>query len=139
MRAEIRNNRIPSLRRNLRTELLRVVDDVADGLRDRAKANAPVQTGALQTSIYVALPGHSDYAAAVAGVKAANPKAQVLEEVPEPPEGQAFVGVAAGHGVPVELGAANRAPKPFLLPAAVAAGPELTAAVTRTVRNTARG
>jgi hypothetical protein len=61
----------------------------------------------------------------IAAAKAVNPKVEILPMEPLPNETSAVIGVAAGHGEPVEFGGRNRAAQPFMTPAGEAAAREV--------------
>lgn len=58
-------NDIDRWKAGLKRAAREAVDEVAVAIRDDAKGNAPVDTGALRASIHVSRPGRSDYGLAV--------------------------------------------------------------------------
>jgi HK97 gp10 family phage protein len=105
-------------------KLAQVVRDTAERIRNDAAANAPVDTAALQSSLYVSNDQGSDYAAHAADAqklrnnsnRPGSPAMPVPEVTPDRPM-QAFVGSAVQHGLYNELGTSRMAARPFLVPA----------------------
>lgn len=93
-----------------------------------AKANVPVATGFLKSSIYAELHGSSDYGNA--GEPPAG--AELLPEIPRPADDHtAYVAVGASYGVYVELGTVKMAAQPYLAPALDAVRPSFEAALEK--------
>lgn len=100
------------------------VRETAQDVRAAAAAGAPVDTTALQHSIYVSDDRGSDYnrAAGVAirlrhsGNRPGSP-AQVVPEVRPSHPHEAIVGSAVAHAAPNELGTTKMPARPFLAPA----------------------
>ena len=93
-----------------------------------AKANVPVQTGFLKSSIYVETHDGSDYDAS------AEPPgdAEMLPEIPRAENAQtAYVAVGASYGVYVEMGTVKMAAQPYLVPAMEAVKPGFMAALEK--------
>lgn len=83
----------------------------------RAKVKAPVDTGALRSSIYTSLKGGGRYNAARAEALARRPGV-IVGELPRPQDDHtAYVGPSVEYGAAVELGSTRRAGTPYLLPA----------------------
>ena len=94
----------------------------------RAKANAPVATGFLKSSIYTELRDSSDYGNADAPPSGA----ELLQEIARPPDDHtAYVAVGASYGVYVEMGTVHMAAQPYLGPALDAVKPGFDAAMEK--------
>ena len=93
-----------------------------------AKANAPVDTGFLKSSIYSELHASSDYGNADAPPAGAD----LLPEVDKPKDAHTgIVAVGASYGAFVELGTVHAAAQPFLGPALDAVRPGFDAALEK--------
>ncbi len=103
--------KIPALTRDLRQDLSAVVRKAAFDIEGQAKAAAPVDTGALRASIYVALRGETDYAQSAAQAQAQQPGVALFPQNAPGEDMAAHVAVGASYGAPVEF------KRPFLLPA----------------------
>ncbi len=104
-------SKIPNLTRELRQDLSAVVRKAAFDIEGQAKVAAPVDTGALRASIYVAMRGETDYAQSAAEAQAKQ-AGVVLFPANAPGEDlAAHVAVGASYAAPVEF------KRPFLLPA----------------------
>lgn len=83
----------------------------------RAKAKAPVDTGALRASIYVSMKKGGKGNEAMVAAKARRPEA-VVEALPTPKENAvAYVGPSVEYGQEVEMGSSTRSGTPYLQPA----------------------
>lgn len=137
-------NILPTLGDAARTALSQLVRKAAHDVESLAKANAPVDTGALRASIHVITSDGSDYKAVARQVRRINKKhntnVQLLTEVERPDSPlQAFVVVGVDYGVPVEFGTARRAATPYLLPAAEQVEKPFLDAVGATIEAAAKG
>lgn len=93
------------------------VKTLAFAVEAKAKPKAPVDTGALQSSIYVRMNKHNGYGKASAEARQRREEAELVE-LPEPDNAlTAIVGPCVSYGAAVELGSANRAGRPYLGPA----------------------
>lgn len=83
----------------------------------RAKIKAPVDTGALQASIYTSLKKGGAGDTAMAAARARNPEVNV-DALPTPPNDHtAYIGPSVEYGQDVELGTNSRPGTPYLQPA----------------------
>lgn len=134
---QIKSNRIPEVIDELANEAIDVVDGVARDLRDFAYQLAPVDTGALRTSIYLNNGDDlDDYSEQVGFAENLNPEMDALDRIdPEfviplsvsAGQGGYFVvvGVAAHYGIFLEEGTVFQPAQPYMRPSAEAFGPEL--------------
>lgn len=130
--AQVRQNKIPVIRRSLPALLSKALRKAAFEVERLAKEGAPVDTGALRASIYVALSGESDYAEASADAEARMQQKKggaVLPEIKPGEDLTAIVAVAAAHGIYIEHGTERQAARPFLQPALDKVGPAFQDAV----------
>jgi len=99
----VRSDRIPEIRRDLRTNAARVVAKAANDIEGQAKSRAPVDTGFLKSSIQgrMITPTHWR------------------------------VTVGASYGAYVEFGTRKMAAQPYFLPAIAAVAPVYQAAMRR--------
>jgi HK97 gp10 family phage protein len=122
----IKSNRIASVQNLLLGGSRSVVDKAAGDIRDRAATSAPVDTGALRSSMYVSNGTTSDYSMAAGTARALNRDASILNEVR--PEfvlslfsgGLGYtdvVGSAVEYAVFNEFGTRYMSPSPFMIPA----------------------
>lgn len=122
-------NLLPECPEALQKAVSQVVRKAAFDIQAAAAANAPVDTGFLRSSIYVVTHSESTY-----GQGSDNPPsgATLLDPVDAPPDDRtAYVAVGANYGIYVEMGTANMAAQPYLLPAAEAVKPAYLAAMAR--------
>lgn len=117
------------------------VDDniraIAFAIEAKAKAKAPVDTGALRASIYTRTARDNGYAQASADARQRNADA-ALQPLPEPGEHAAVVGPSVGYALDVELGTARRAATPYLTPAVREVGNDLARRLGQAVEDAAR-
>lgn len=117
-------NKLPALAGALAPLASQVVRKTAFDIMTGSQSAAPVDTGALKNSHYVATHDDSSYSRSVADAKAAaagkRRKVKVLPEVQRPGELQAVVAVAVEYAAPVEYGSSRRGATPYLTPAAEA-------------------
>lgn len=82
-----------------------------------AKPKAPVDTGALRSSIHVRMKRRNGYSVASAEARQRRPEAEIVE-LPRPEnDTTAYVGPCVNYGAEVELGGAYTAGRPYLGPA----------------------
>lgn len=120
--------KLAAARAAINTAVARTVKKAAFDCEARAKANAPVATGFLKSSIYVELHDSSDYG------DAGEPPtgAEVLPEIARAEdERTAYVAVGANYGAFVELGTVHMAAQPYLTPALEAVRPGFLAAMEK--------
>lgn len=109
----------------IKKAMAQTVKKAAFDTEARAKANAPVQTGFLKSSIYVELHDSSDYD----GGAEPPGDAEMLPEIERAADDHtAYVAVGASYGVYVEMGTVNMAAQPYLVPALEAVRPGFLAA-----------
>jgi len=118
--ATVVSDLLPELLVSLPVRATAIVGETAHVIRDNASAGAPRDTGSLAASVYVVTPTESDYGQRTADAMARDSKAEMLSEVERPEPGNAYIGVAASHGVFNEEGTVRMAARPFLRPAAEA-------------------
>lgn len=89
----------------------------AFAVEGRAKTKIPVDTGAARASIYTSLSNGERSDDAMADASARRPGVE-LTPLPVPRDNHtAHVGPSVEYGMAIELGAANRAAQPYLVPA----------------------
>lgn len=93
-------------------------EHAADDIMAAAQANCPVESGYLQSTIYVTTPDSDTYGQ---GVGSAPGDSYLLPEEAHDTD-ESVVGVGANYGAFVELGTRYMAPEPFLGPAAETVG-----------------
>lgn len=121
-------NRLEEARLAIEKAVSQSIRKAAFDCEGRAKANAPVQTGFLKSSIYVETHDSSDYDAS------AEPPgdAEMLPEIPRAENDHtAYVAVGASYGIYVEMGTVHMAAQPYLTPAMEAVRPGFTAAMEK--------
>lgn len=122
----LNNDRLVSLIRAMPNRTRASVDESLNNIRDRARAQAPRDTGSLIASLYVSNGETSDYAQSAGTARSLNPQAVIEPEVR--PEfvlslfGQVggfagVVGSAVSHAPPNEYGTVHMDARPFLIPA----------------------
>ncbi len=105
------------IQRELIPKARAVVDKTAFDVQARAANNAPIETGALASSIYTVTERSNGHATAVAAARARNPKGKVVS-IPTPQNDlEANVGPSMEYGIYQELGTARMPAQPFLIPA----------------------
>ena len=83
----------------------------------RAKIKAPVDTGALQASIYVSMKRGSKGNEAMAAARARRPEV-ITTPLPTPHDDMvAYIGPSVEYGQEVEMGSSTRSGTPYLQPA----------------------
>lgn len=120
----------------LQPTLDKVVRKATLDVQAQAQGNVTVVTGFLKNSIYTLTDaGESSYDTAAAAAQAANPKAEVLDQVetPKAPVGgsRAVVAVGASYGSFVEMGTSKMAAQPYLQPAVDQVKPSFEAACSK--------
>lgn len=128
---EVLYNAFPELAAALRDAVSQAVRKAAFDIQKTAAENAPVDTGFLKNSIYTVTSTASTYGQGASSGDGP-PGNSLLEEVAPPTSStEAVVAVGANYGVYVELGTAHAPAQPYLIPAAEAEAPKLTAALSR--------
>lgn len=128
---EVLYNLLPELAVALQKTASEAVKKAAFDIQKLAAENAPVDTGFLKSSIYTVTQGASTYGQGVTA-GGGGPDTRLLDEVAAPTSAtEAVVAVGANYGAFVELGTKNMAAQPYLIPAAEAERPQLTAALSR--------
>lgn len=103
--------------KNTGGNVAQAVAKVGFAVEARAKVKAPVDTGALRSSIYTSLKGGSKFAEASAEAHARRPDTRT-GPLPVPEDDHtAYVGPSVEYGAAVELGTTRRPATPYLLPA----------------------
>lgn len=126
---EVIYNLLPELAAALERAASEAVRKSALRIQKAAAENAPVDFGFLESSIYTVTNHESTYGQ---GVVDGAPGSYLLDEVPRPKsDTEAVVAVGANYGVYVEMGTVHAPAHPYLLPAAEAERPQLTAALSR--------
>lgn len=116
-------NHIGLVKAQARRKAEQIVRKTAFDIEAAAKANTPVDTGALKNSIYTATDKNSNYSEAAETARSKNPKANILVEGEKPESLTATVGPSVDYGIHVELGTHKKGARPFLGPAAEGARP----------------
>jgi HK97 gp10 family phage protein len=122
----LNNDRLVSLIRAMPNRTRASVDQSLNNIRDRARQQAPRDTGSLIASLYVSNGERSDYAQCAGTARGLNPQAVIEPEVR--PEfvlslfGQVggfagVVGSAVSHAPFNEYGTVHMSARPFLIPA----------------------
>jgi HK97 gp10 family phage protein len=97
----------------------KIVRETAFRIQDKAARQAPIDTGALRSSIYSKTSKGNDYQKAVSAALDKNPEASAMsDDLPDVKEGTAFVAVPMEYALFQELGTKNMAAHPYLVPAA---------------------
>jgi hypothetical protein len=123
-------NLLPQTPEALNTAIGRAVRKAAFDIAARAIDGPPRDTGFMKGSIYVALHSGQNLYPYPDGLEPTHPGAALLEQVEAPPNDRtAYVAVGASYGIYVELGTANMAAQPYLLPAAEFVKPEYLTAL----------
>jgi len=140
LRVTIRSNRIPQVAAAIAANAKTTVDAAAVSLQTLASQLAPVDTGALRSSIYVNTGDTSDYMTRVGTAQQLNRDMEPLDEIdpefvialgttPGPNARIVVVGVAAHYGLFQEEGTVFQPPQSFMRPAAEATASEFEAAM----------
>lgn len=104
----------------MKKNVQKVVDETAEAILNDARGHAARHSGSLRDSLYISTKDHSTYADAAGAAQADNKEVVILPEETTNQDGEAVIGVAAGHGLFVERGTVREAARPFLTPAAEA-------------------
>lgn len=128
-------NRLPEIRASLAETVDRAVRKAAFDIAAHAKDLAPVDTGALKNSIWVATSKDETYGSAIQAALARNPKAKAVSPPPAPALCAAYVGAGVHYAIYVEMGTRRMAARPFMRPAADAVEPGFKAAVKAVLKN----
>ena len=132
-----------NLKRDLVPEARRAVRASAERVRADSSSNAPVDTGATRDGHYISIVGErSDYAKAAALAMARRPGVKVVPErrataITGGREGRGLgylVGVVTPYAIFLELGAAGRAARAFLIPAFLRDMPKLQNAIVAIIK-----
>jgi HK97 gp10 family phage protein len=118
-------NNFPGIGEKINEGVARAVRRAAIDIEQRAKALAPVDTGALREGIYTVTDLWNDYGRAVAAATALNPRAKILDPIQPVGPYEAGVGIVVDYWVANEFGTINRPARPFLTPAVEGARPQL--------------
>jgi HK97 gp10 family phage protein len=92
----------------------RVVTEAATQIAAVAKELCPVDTGAMQSTIYVESHTISTYGQ---GFEEPDGDSYIMEEIEQPPSGTAYTAVAVNYAMYVEMGTRFMGAEPFLIPA----------------------
>jgi HK97 gp10 family phage protein len=106
---DVDTRRLEQILRNLPGNTEQGIRAVGFALEAAAKTKAPVDTGALQNSIYTVTAKHDGYPAVTSDADRVR--------LPRPKEDEGFVGPSVDYGLYQELGTRYTAAQPFLLPA----------------------
>lgn len=111
-----------------------IVKKAAFDIERNAKERAPVDTGALRSSIYTVLGwGGSGYGKAKGDAQSRRKDAKILTEIPA--QGlEAVVAVGVEYGIYVEFGTRRMGAQPYLGPAVEKIRPEFEAAMKELVK-----
>lgn len=120
-------NRLPDMVAGMPAAAQEVVDKTAYRIEARAKKTVPVVTGTLRRSIHTLTPTTTDVANTA-------PSKVAVPLGPNPPAGQAYVGVGVKYGKVVEFGQGKRPPKPYLIPALEAEMPAFREEMKKVVK-----
>ena len=99
-----------------------------------AAVRAPIDTGALRSSIHVVTKDRNGYSAAVADAAGHRPEAKFAGEEVVENELMAKVVVPIHYGIYHELGAAHTPARPFLEPAVMAQRTNFNTAITQVLQ-----
>lgn len=110
---------------------------IAFAIEAKAKAKAPVDTGALRASIYTRTNRQDGFAQASSAARGRNADA-ALQPLPEPEPLTAVIGPSVSYAIDVELGTARRAATPYLTPAVREVGNDLARRLGQAVEDAAR-
>lgn len=111
-------NDYATLADKLREAAKAIVKNAAFNVEHRAKDKAPVDTGALKSSIYTVTSESSGYAEAASGAGAVNGNATMQSEEPRPDRATlAVVHAGMDYATYVEFGTVHMGAQPFLVPA----------------------
>lgn len=109
--------KLDSILKNLDKNLDEACGAVGFAVEGKAKTLAPIETGALRSSIYTRTKKEDRYGEIVSSVASARPNAET-ESLPEPSGNvRATVGAVVEYAEYVEFGGANRCAKPYMTPA----------------------
>lgn len=123
-------NRLPELAPLLQVVVGQMVRKAAFDIQALAAVLAPVDLGALKSSIYVVTSKDSDYETHAAIAASLRPDATVLSEVEAPKSPtMAIVAVGMDYGLYQEFGTVYQPAQPYLTPAAEVVRPQLLAAL----------
>jgi hypothetical protein len=124
-------NRLPELSPLLQIVVGQLVRKAAFDLEALAATLAPVDLGALKSSIYVVTSKDSDYETHAAAAQSLRPDATVLPQVEAPKSPtMAIVAVGMDYGLYQEFGTVYQPAQPYLTPAAEVVKPQFLAALS---------
>lgn len=115
---KVQFNHFEQIAEAMKKNTQKAVDETAEEILNDARGHAARHSGSLHDSLYVSTKDHSTYADAAGAAEADNKGVVILPEETTSQEGEAIIGVAAGHGLFVEHGTVHEAARPFLTPAA---------------------
>lgn len=117
-RVTLDTSKLDRIIKNLDANAHDAVRAVAFAVEAKAKPKAPVDTGALRSSIYTRVGNKVDgYGVASAEARQRRQEAEIVELPAPPNHTTAHVGPCVGYGLEVELGSARKAGRPYLGPA----------------------
>ena len=116
--------RLDQIAANLDKNTQQAIKAIAFRVETYAKQLAPIETSALENSIYTVTLRHDGFSEASSKAKQKNPKANIVR-LPNPPEKTAFVGPSVEYGIYQELGTYKMAAHPYLVPGAERAAKEV--------------
>lgn len=126
-------NHIGKIKAEARAKADKIVRKTAFDIEAGAKQNAPVDTAALENSIYTATKNDSNYDTATSTALGKNPDAHILPEVRPTDDLTAVVGPSVDYGLVVEMGSHKKGARPYLGPAAELARPSFLKAMERLI------
>jgi HK97 gp10 family phage protein len=106
---EVDTRRLNRILHNLDGNVEQALRAIGMDIEAAAKGNSPVETGALQSSIYTATEKQNSF-------PSVDTEADRVV-LPTPRKGEAYVGPSVDYGIHVELGTRFAAAQPYLLPA----------------------
>lgn len=126
-------NRMGEMPALIRRAMEQIIVKACFDIQAQAMANAPVDTGMLESSIYTMTHRGSSYGEGVTG-----DTSKLLPEVSAPPNAlTAYVVVGANYGVYVEYGTSHGPAQPYLTPAAEFVRPQFEKAAAALERRMA--
>jgi hypothetical protein len=115
---QLDTRRLNEIIRNIDGNVYDAIRAIAFAIEAKAKVRAPVDTGALRSSIYVRVGNKTNnFGEASADARQRRPEAPIVELPAPESNAVAHIGPAVGYGAEVELGSHTRAGRPYLAPA----------------------